>query len=365
MCCSTTLEIVKQILLGTTKGLLIMENQGGRWIIVHRHFLGLPVSMIHRELGSDSWWVALSIKHWGPKLYRSDDGGNSFHEVNCPKYPESAIVKKDKPATLKLIWSMSSSNSRLWIGTEPGGLFTSNDQGENWTLVDSLWNHPSRLEHWFGGGRNDAGIHSICIHPTEEDHIYIGVSCAGVFETRDGGLTWTPKNVGLRADYLPDPFVEVGHDPHSMAICRSATNVIWQQNHCGVFRSIDNGETWKDVTSADNYGRYGFALSIDPANPLRAWIIPAESDEKRIAKDGNLVVCYTEDGGESWRQFKQGLPQQDCFDLVFRHAFDRSDTILVFGTTTGNLYLSEDDGRSWSMLNSNLPPIHVVQIHPL
>ncbi|MDH3652420.1 MAG: hypothetical protein OEQ53_22205, partial [Saprospiraceae bacterium] len=261
------------------------------------------------------------------------------------------------------IWSMTSSQKRIWIGTEPGGLFVSDDRGQNWSLVESLWNHPSRPEHWFGGGRNQAGIHTICVHPDSEDHLYLGISCAGVFETIDAGETWQPKNQGLRADYLPDPFVEVGHDPHSLAICQSASNVIWQQNHCGVFRTIDEGENWTDVTAGDNYGRYGFALSIDPINPLRAWIIPAESDERRVAKDGNLVVCTTEDGGENWVHFSEGLPQKDCFDIVFRHAFARYEDLMAFGTTTGNLFTSRDDGKRWTLVSGHLPPIHVLQIH--
>jgi photosystem II stability/assembly factor-like uncharacterized protein len=157
---------------------------------------------------------------------------------------------------------------------------------------------------------------------------------------------------------LPDPFTEYGHDPHAMAICSSQPNVLWQQNHCGVFRSIDGGDTWNDVTPEDSYGRYGFPITIDNDDPLKAWIIPAESDEQRFAKDQRLVVCHTTDGGETWTKQTTGLPQKDCFDLVFRHALSKKRTHMAFGTTSGNLFVSNDEGHMWDQITGFLPPIH-------
>ncbi|MBX2816130.1 MAG: hypothetical protein KTR24_09035 [Saprospiraceae bacterium] len=350
-----------KVLLGTTKGLLTLTEEGPNWRVQQVDFLGLPVSMIHSNKDNSKTWVALAIKHWGVKLHQSEDHGQTWKEIEAPKYPTSALVREGEPATLGLIWSMASSGDRQWIGTEPGGLFVS-DQASGFQLVQSLWDHPSRPRHWFGGGRNHAGIHSICLHPQNPNRIYIGVSCAGVFHSDDGGTTWSPKNRGLRADYLPDPFVEVGHDPHRLELCRSHPHVLWQQNHCGVFRSTDGGEQWVDVTSKDEIGRYGFALTIDHENPDRAWIVPAESDECRVAKDLTLMVSRTEDGGKSWEHIRISDANDDCFDLTFRHAFDRHATSMVFGTTNGNLYVSKSDGDQWMRAHSNLPPIHVCKI---
>ena len=352
-----------RILLGTTKGLVQFEHRNKTLQLKQIDFKGYPVSMIHYDHIVDTFWIGLSMKHWGPKLFRSKNG-SEWQEVSAPLYPEGALINSGKPATLRLIWSAlyHCTQEKLWVGTEPGGLFESEDGGESFELNMPLWNHPTRREHWFGGGRNHAGIHTIASHPQNPDFLLIGVSCGGVYISHDAGKTWEPKNRGLKADYLPDPHGPYGHDPHAIRICESQPDTIWQQNHCGVFVSHDSAETWQDVTAEDHYGRYGFPLVIDQQDPLKAWIIPAESDDQRVAKDLRLVVCKTEDGGKSWIRQTVGLPQVNCFDLVFRHAFDRSGGLMVFGTTTGNLFVSEDDGDHWIHAQSFLPPVHSVLI---
>jgi len=156
------------------------------------------------------------------------------------------------------------------------------------------------------------------------------------------------------AAYLPNPKVEIGHDPHFVQACRSQPEVLWQQNHCGVFRSTDGGQHWQEVSDKNGLANYGFALAIDHENSDRAWVIPATSDEMRIAPDLSLCVCRTEDGGESWTALREGLPQKNCFDIVFRHALAIDKNTLVFGTTTGNVYLSENGGDDWQCLHNNL-----------
>ncbi len=350
-----------RLFVGTTKGLLHFLPRKRSWVLDAVHFSGLPVSMLYQD-DTQNLWIALASKHWGPKLHCSSDLGQTWDEKAVPGFPEESMVRSDQPATLKLIWSAcyQPGRKRLWLGTEPGGLFYSDDYGDRFTLNQALWQHPSRPDHWFGGGRNEAGIHTVIQDPGQEERLLVGVSCAGVFVTEDSGAQWKAINSGLRAEYLPDPEAKYGHDPHAISICDADPSVVWQQNHCGVFRSTNSGLHWKDVTSEDGYGRYGFCLAIDPENAQRAWIIPAESDEQRIAKDRRLVVLYTDDGGQSWQQLTHGLPQKDCFDLVFRHALDRSGNTMVFGTTTGNLFTSEDDGVHWTHLTGYLPPIHSV-----
>ena len=229
-------------------------------------------------------------------------------------------------------------------------------------MVESLWNHPSRTnkQQWFGTGRSEPFIHSIVVNPSNNDHVYIAVSCAGIFETLDSGLHWMPRNKGLIAAYLPNPHVEIGHDPHRLFACDANPNVLWQQNHCGIFRSIDAGQNWTDISDKNGIANYGFALAIDHQNPLKAWVIPAISDELRIAPNQALAVCRTEDGGQSWQTLTNGLPQENCFDIVFRHALAIQDNTLAFGTTTGNVYLSENQGNDWTCLSNNLARVDCV-----
>jgi photosystem II stability/assembly factor-like uncharacterized protein len=352
------------LMLGTRKGLITYERGTTGWKLKDTSFLGIPVSLTHVDSRSATWWACLDHGHWGRKLHRSKDRGNSWEEVAAPKYPEGAEVKSGVAAAVRYLWAFAEGGSdkeqTLYVGTEPGGLFESTNGGESFSLVESLWNHPSRIDHWFGGGRDHPGIHSIVVDPRNSDHIYIGISCAGVFETWDRGKTWSVKNQGLRADYLPDPQAEVGHDPHLLVACHSQPDVLWQQNHCGIFRSTDGANTWNDITDPEGPAKFGFAIAVAEDNPDRAWVVPAISDEVRVAVDGAMCVCRTDDGGQSWTDFRAGLPQTDCYDIVFRHALDVQGDTLSFGTTTGNLFLSNDRGEHWDCLNSTLPMIYSV-----
>jgi len=357
----------KQLLIGTSKGLVVFKKKAQKWQVADIQFRGLPVTFTYVDERSNTWWLGLAHRHWGQKLQRSTDQGKTWKEVSTPKYPKSAILSSGKPASLKKIWCIQQAGddkaNGLWLGTEPGGLFYSSDNGDHFELVESLWNHPSRKDEnqWFGAGRDHPFIHSIIVDPRDSRHVYIAVSCAGVFETKDGGQHWQPKNKGLVAAYLPNPNVEVGHDPHRMIACHSHPDIIWQQNHCGIFRSVDGGEVWKDITDQNGLADYGFALAIDHKNPNRAWTIPAVSDLERVAPDLALCVCQTEDGGESWSALREGLPQANTFDIVFRHSFDNADHLMAFGTTNGNVYLSEDYGAHWQTISTNLARVESIK----
>lgn len=359
---------MKRILVGTSKG-LVLFNKVQHWGVEKVFFLGFPVSFVSVDERSQTWWVGLAHRHWGPKIHRSTDQGATWEEVTFPRFPADCEVSPGKKATLKKVWCLQQAGAdrpgELWLGTEPGGLFHSVDNGDHFELVRSLWDHPSRQNplQWFGAGRDYPFIHSIVVDPTDSNHIYIAVSCAGVFETTNGGRNWAPRNEGLIAAYLPNPRAEVGHDPHLLLQSRKDTHVLWQQNHCGVFRSTDGGQQWQDISDRDSgLADYGFALAIDPDSTERAWIIPAISDEMRVAKDLSLVVSYTEDGGQSWQARRKGLPQQSCFDIVFRHALQYRAGTLAFGTNNGNFYVSEDEGVSWMHVAGNLARIDNVVI---
>ncbi len=355
---------MERMLIATRKGLVIFKNQSHEWKYSEVHFKGIPVSYIYSDQYTGRWWACLDHGHWGCKLHYSDDFGKRWIEVEAPKYPEGTILKEDKLATTKYLWSMNSSQNngvnKLYIGTEPGGLFVSEDQGKNFELVKSLWNHPSRKDQWFGGGRDQAGIHSILIDPKDDQHLFVGISVAGVFETMDGGQSWQPRNKGLKADFLPDQNAEVGQDPHLLDFCLKWPEVMWQQNHCGVFRTDNGGEKWEDISEDKGPANFGFAIQADEDDPNVAWVVPGISDEIRVAVDGALCVCRTDDGGKSWKAFREGLPQEGVFDITYRHALAKNKDQLVFGTTTGNLYLSNDRGESWKCLHNNLPMVYAI-----
>ena len=353
-----------KLLISTRKGLIVYQkDSAGKWNFDKVHFLGLPVTMAYVDLHSHTWWVSLDHGHWGCKLHKSLDEGRNWHEVEAPKYAEGEEVKEGVPASLNYIWSINSTSngSKLLIGTVPGGLFSSDNGNDSFDLVRGLWDHPSRKEQWFGGGMDHPGIHSIVMDPKNDDHFYIAISCAGVFETLDGGNTWVSRNKGLKADFLPDPDSEIGQDPHLLVSCDSNPKVMWQQNHCGIFRTQDGGMLWHDISDTNGEANFGFAIAADAKNDKLAWVVPAVSDEIRVAVNNSLCVCRTEDCGQSWETLSKGLPQGDAFDITYRHALDQDDENLAFGTTTGNLYLSHDHGESWYCLNNNLPMVHCVE----
>ena len=354
------------MLLGTRKGVFTLRRSGSTWDVENVALHGIPVPYADLDPRTGTLWATVDHGHWGHKLHRSDDRGATWPETAAPKYPEGAEIKPDVPASCRYLWVFApghaSQPGRLYIGTEPGGLFVSDDDGETWSLNEPLWNVPERPEHWFGGGRDHAGIHSVVVDPRDADHIFIGISCAGVYETTDGGASWTIRNEGLRADYLPDPNAKVGQDPHLVVACEANPDAMWQQHHCGIWRTTDGARSWQEVTEADGPARFGFAVAVHETNADRAWVVPAISDEVRIAVDGALCVSRTDDGGATWTAFRNGLPQAHAYDITFRHALANAGDTLAFGTTTGNLYVSDDAGETWSAAAHNLPPIYSVRM---
>ncbi|PJF39447.1 MAG: glycosyl hydrolase [Phototrophicales bacterium] len=361
------------IILGTRKGLILIEYDGQGSRLVHEAFPAQNVSHAMHDPRNDTMWACLDHGHWGTKLHRSRDGGETWEEIPAPKYPDGAAIGRNAmdsdapntPAVTTYLWIVTPGGddqpNRIYIGTEPGGLFMSDNGGDSFEFVESLWNHSSREKWWFGGGRDHAGLCSIIVDPRDNNHLTIGISVGGVYESIDGGQTWQGRNTGLKANYLPKQDSEYGHDPHYMIASPSNPDVLWQQNHCGVFRSVDCGQTWTDISQPGGPVFFGFAIAVDEHYDQTAWVVPAVSDEHRVAVDRALCVCRTDDGGQTWHDFRTGLPQQNCYDVVFRHALDITGDRPAFGTTTGNVYLSDDRGETWHCISNNLPPVHSVR----
>lgn len=352
-----------KLLLGTRKGLIIMHKNGHDWSVESEHFEGVPVSHATRDPRNGTLWACLDHGHWGTKLHRSTDDGVTWEEIEAPKYPDGATLPpEDKdPASTSYIWIVQPGGddepNRIYVGTEPAGLFISDDNGDTFQLVDTLWNQPSR-NNWFGGGRDHPGVCSIVVDPRDSRHVTIGISVGGVYETTDGCETWTVRNKGLYADYLPDPYAEFGHDPHFMIASPSNPDVLWQQNHCGVFRSTNRGEQWDNITQEGGPVYFGFAIAVDAEDENTAWVAPAVSAEYRVPVDRALCICRTEDGGKTWTALRNGLPQVNAYDIVFRHGMDIDEKTLAFGTTAGNVYVSDDRGDSWRCVAQNLAVVY-------
>jgi len=349
-----------KLYVGTKKGLFVVTEGG----IGKPHFLGDPVSMVLPDRRDGTLYAALNLGHFGVKLRRSADGGASWEEVAAPEYPPQPADSKDKtPWKLVQLWSLESGNDCLWAGTIPGGLFQSKDRGASWKLVESLWNRPERAE-WAGGGYDHPGIHSIAIDPRDARCITVAISTGGAWQTRDGGESWAIAAQGMYAEYMPpeQKFDQNVQDIHRLVQCAARPDVMWAQHHNGVFRSTDGAKSWQDVTAIQP-AKFGFAVAVHPKNPDVAWFVPAVKDECRVPVDAKLVVARTRDGGRSFQVLRKGLPQEHAYDLVYRHGLDVDETgnRLAFGSTTGGLWLSEDQGDSWRCLSTQLPPIHCVR----
>lgn len=362
--------------LATRKGVFTIDRSKAGWSVTHASFVGDNCSMVMHDPRDGQMYAALGHGHFGTKMHRSQDGGETWEAIATPKYPEMPEGYEPKappfggkpvPWALELVWALEpgapNELGKLWCGTIPGGLFVSTDFGENWQLVKNLWNHPMR-EEWFGGGMDFAGIHSICVDPRDANDILIGISCGGVWRTKDGGESWNVTAKGMRAEYMPPErqHEENIQDPHCLVRCDARPDNLWVQHHNGIFRSTDNAATWtefKDVKPST----FGFAVAVHPENPDVAWFIPGISDEKRTTVDGKLVVTRTRDGGQSFDILSQGLPQEHAYDIVFRHCLDvdESGQRLAFGTTTGSLFVSENGGDSWTLVSAHLPPIYAVR----
>lgn len=358
------------LLISTRKGLFVMAPDGDGWRVERVAFLGDRVNLAAVDPRDGAWYAALDLGHFGTKLQRSEDRGATWTELAVPAYPEGAMLssgdgKTPKPATLELIWSLAAGGAdqpgRLWAGTIPGGLFRSDDRGESWQLVESLWNDPSRAG-WFGGGYDSAGMHSISVDPRDSKRLHVGISCGGIWESGDDGATWAVRCKGMYAAYMPpdrreDPTIQ---DPHQMVRCPADPDVMWVQHHNGIFHSTDAAQTWRELTVSPS--SFGFAVAVHPHDPKRAWFVPAIKDEKRIPVDGAVVVTHTRDGGETFEVQREGLPQSHAYDLVYRHALaiDGTGERLAFGSTTGSVWSTADGGGRWQAVSHHLPPVLAV-----
>jgi len=364
--------MAERMMVSTRKGLFDVARTGAGWQVAQGSFLGDNVTLALHDARDGTDYAALNHGHFGVKLHRRDKGG-AWQEIAAPAYPPKPEGLDDKDGwgkpvkwTTQMIWSLEAGGAdepgTLWAGTMPGGLFRSRDRGETWEMIRPLWDMPER-NMWLGGGADIPGIHSICVDPRSSQTVRVAISCGGVWVTHDGGATWAQSAHGMHFDDGPPEMVNnpETQDPHMMVQCPAVPERFWVQHHCGIWRSEDDAKSWQRVHAKPS--SFGFGVVVHPKDPDTAWFVPGIKDEKRYPVDGRLVVTRTRDGGQSFDVLSKGLPQQDAYDIVFRHALAGDDTgdRLAFGSTTGNLWVSEDQGESWATVSTSLPPVHAVR----
>ena len=360
------------LLVSTRKGLFWVRRQNGNWGIDRVDFPGDNVTLTLTDPRSGYRYAALDHGHFGVKLHRLE--GANWREIAVPIYPpkpegleENDIWGRPLAWSLARIWALQAGGADepgvIWCGTLPGGLFRSTDHGESWEMVRSLWDHPKRKQ-WMGGGADLPGIHSIVVDPRNSKRVWIAVSTGGIWFTENSGESWAQRGQGMRAEYVP---AELTHDPiaqdvHCLVQCPSAPHRMWVQHHNGIFVSSDEGITFSEITGVEP-STFGFAVIVHPNKPDTAWFVPEIKDEKRIPREGKLVVSRTRDGGKSFDILSNGLPQEHAYDIVYRHALalDATGERLAFGSTTGGLWVSESQGDSWVNLTHTLPPVYAVR----
>jgi hypothetical protein len=363
------------LLIGTRKGLFVMSADAHlRWSMVAHHFAGEPVSQTYCDPVTGHWYAALRLGHFGVKLHRSADRGASWQEMGCPAFPPKPTsgfwADDPTPWNVEMIWSFAATGEahqrRLWVGTMPAAVFYSNDGGLNWKLCESFW-HDEKRKQWMGGGNDHPGLHTLLVHPQNSSHLTAAISCGGLWETKDAGTSWQSIGQGFKADFVPpelldDPNIQ---DPHRISRCTEQPEVMWTQLHFGLYRSTDGGQHWLQLQGHPEVGDFGFPILADPFNPLRAWVVPAQSDAQRYAPGARMCVARTDDGGQSWKLFRSGLPQQNAYDLIYRHGLALAPapegTVLAMASTTGNIWTSHNAGEHWTQLNGYLPPINCLE----
>jgi hypothetical protein len=348
------------VLVGTRKGAFLFTSKDGRrsWKVTGPFFRGKEIYRMTYDRRNKMLLASVSDDQWGPSISRSFDLGETWKLANPPKFP-----KNERGEAVKRIWqirpSVESEPDVLYSGVEPAALFRSDDRGESWILNSSLFEHETRPNWTPGGG--GLCLHTVLVRDDDPRDIHVAISAVGTLNSKDRGATWKFQNKNVLVDALPNKYPEYGQCVHKLARNPAKPNVIFHQNHFGVYRSDDDGENWMDIRN-NLPSRFGFPIVVDGNDPKRAYVLPLEGDFSRISPEGNFYVWATDNSGKRWFPLHRGLPKPAYFS-VLRDAMtsDLEDPCgLYVGTTTGQLYASRNGGTSWSNLADNLPPIYSV-----
>jgi photosystem II stability/assembly factor-like uncharacterized protein len=361
--------------VGTRKGLFVLRGDARRraWKLAGPQFLGHVIHHVVQD-PRDPKVVLAAAKtgHLGPTVFRSTDRGRTWKEASQPPAFRKANEGEAVKAVDAVFWltpGHAKERGTWYAGTSPAGLFRSEDGGVTWQPVAGFNDHPMNST-WIQGPGSPIGslLHSVRIDPRDARHLYLGVSSGGVFESVDRGADWRPLNAGCAADFMPDPDPQFGHDPHCVEVHPLQPDRLYQQNHCGIYRLDRPGERWTRIGNAmpRRIGDIGFPIVLHPLDPEKAWVFPMDGTTvwPRTSVDGKPAVYATTNGGKSWKRLDGGLPRKQGWFTVLRQAMCADDDAarlgLYFGTTSGELWASRNEGASWSCLARHLPQIFSV-----
>jgi photosystem II stability/assembly factor-like uncharacterized protein len=345
------------LLVGTARGLFVLRSDPdrARWTVSPPKMVGHEVyHAIVDPRDPSVAWAATDHKVWGAHVHRSDDQGESWTVLEeAPHY--------DDERGLIAIWSLTPGPATdpglLYAAIEPAGLFLSRDAGASWKGVTPLNEHPTNTTWQPAGG--GLALHSVIVDPRDPARLYCALSAGGVYRSDDGGESWIPLNHNVRADFLPQQYPEAGQCVHKLLLHPARPDRLYQQNHCGTYRSDDRGENWTEITDGLP-SDFGYALALDPADADVVYVIPQESSHMRASVDGRLRVYRSRDAGATWESLERGLPQAHAYVQILREGMT-TDTLdpcgVYFGTTSGHLFASRDGGESWEMIAGFLPKI--------
>jgi len=362
--------------VATRKGAFALHGDAGRrtWKLSGPQMLGHVLHHIVQD-PRDRKCVLMAAKtgHLGPTVYRSTDRGRTFKEAKQPPAFRKAVEGEASRAVDSVFWLTPGHKSEpgVWYaGTTPAGLFRSEDGGDRWEPVSGFNDHPMRPQ-WAPGNATPGGeiLHSILIDPRDPKHLYFGISIGGIFESTDGGKDWRPLNKGVEADFLPDPNVEFGHDPHCVVMHPANPDRLYHQNHCGIYRCDRPAREWTRIGKAmpKKIGDIGFPIVVHPRDPDTAWVFPMDGSTvwPRTSIAGKPAVFVTRNGGKSWQRQDQGMPREQAWFTVYRQAMcaDAEKKVGVyFGTTQGEVWASTNEGESWKCVAKNLPQVLAITV---
>lgn len=349
------------LVVGTKKGLFILRSsrRRERWRCSGPFLAGEDVNHAVLDPRDGTLYAAATSPWFGPRVYSSPDLGQSWHPAQS-----SPHFSRESGLTVERLWRLQpgrpSEPGVLYCGVAPAALFRSEDGGETWAEVQGLTAHPSRPKWEPGAG--GLCLHSIVLDPSDAQRMWVGISAAGNFRTGDGGKSWRALNKNLRAEFLPERFPEFGQCVHHLVLGAGRKPRLYEQTHCGVYRSDDAAESWIEITQGLP-SDFGFVMAAHPRLPDVAYVVPLKGAEFRCPPEGKLRVYRTQDAGRTWQGLGRGLPQRNAYMGTYREAMctDSLEPVGVYlGTNTGQLYASVDDGESWRRLTGNLPPVSSV-----